>query len=169
MDNEKSFYDGVSVLEILLKKFLISFDISEEDAKKYFIMYPNDKDRAFDYDREVLPKTVARFPIFFSEDGEIAKQSGTLIVLLEDNARIIRYDAVSEEEKNSGSIIEKKVSELDFNANYDGVVSFAEVFYMASNVRRYPSGTSEHERAYKTYTTAVEEYMNKLKGLDANT
>ncbi|MBQ6860621.1 MAG: AAA family ATPase [Clostridia bacterium] len=169
MDNEKSFYDGVSVLEILLKKFLISFDISDEDAKKYFIMYPNDKDRAFDYDREVLPKTVARFPIFFSEDGESAKQSGTLIVLLEDNARIIRYDAVSEEEKNSGSIIEKKVSELDFNANYDGVVSFAEVFYMASNVRRYPSGTSEYERAYKLYTNAVEEYMNKLKGSDTNT
>ena len=169
MDNEKSFYDGVSVLEILLKKFLISFDISDEEAKKYFIMYPFDKERAFDYDREVLPKTVARFPIFISEDGENAKQAGTLIVLLEDNARIIRYDAVSDEEKNSGNVIEKKVSELDFNANYDGVVSFAEVFYMASNVRRYPSGTSEHERAYKTYTTAVEEYMNKLKGFDSNT
>ena len=122
MDKETCFNDGISVLEILLNKYLIGYGIPDEETKKYFIACPDDANQAF----EVIDKRiVARFPMYFSNDGVNASHIGNIVSLLEDNARMMRFEAVPEEEKNTALV--KNVDDLKFENNFDDIASFAEI------------------------------------------
>lgn len=165
MNNEELYNDGISLLDNLFEKFIKQENLSNEEAKKYRINYPDSYYHFEEITRD-FDEVLINFPIYYLTGDKEYTINRYLSVLL--NKSEIKKQIIIEEMLNSNIVIKKDAKELVYENNEYMILLMAELYYVAKNVSKYAAGSDEQKKARDLYYDKIDEYKNKLKDIENN-
>lgn len=167
MNNEELYNDGISLLNNLFEKFIKQENLSNEEAKKYRINYPDSyyhfEEISSDYDEVLI-----NFPIYYltgDKEYTINRYLGVLLSKSEIKKEIIIEEMLN---FNINRVIKKDAEELAYENNEYMISLMAELYYVAKNVSKYAAGSDEQKKACDLYYDKIDEYKDKLKDIKNN-
>lgn len=168
MNNEELYNDGVYLLDTILKKFISEQNISDEQAEKYYIGFPEKSYFSIFHFDSLSKKYSICFPIYFSKNDDSAQYIGLLYVLMEDNLTFTRFEAIEQDNniENNPHIFTKSIDDLKYENNPETIECLARIYYASKIFGKSVEGTDEYNKAHLSFMSVLDEYEKIVEKLN---